>query len=329
VPSVHDAAVAFPNDSVTIAGKSTVFGIVGREEELASVHAFVDDVRRGPAALVLEGEAGVGKSTLWLAGVERARSRGLRVLSSRPAEAEHGLAHAGLGDLFEDVLDDVLDGLAAPRRRALQAALLLEEASGDPVDHRALGVAVRSVLELLSDRQRLLIAVDDVQWLDPSSSSVLAFALRRVDASDVLLLLARRLADGTHPSSVEEAVGADHVQRVPVGPPFSIPAGKTAPVRRRATTSGSRLSLRRFRPSRTRLQSHERSAEPMGCACGRRGACLDNAPTFSNDGGGASASTECRCPLEHRLRTKRLPRLTCPPGGRRIGVGSRGLAPRR
>jgi DNA-binding CsgD family transcriptional regulator len=218
VPSVHDAAVAFPNDSVTIAGKSTVFGIVGREEELASVHAFVDEVRRGPAALVLEGEAGVGKSTLWLAGVERARSRGLRVLSSRPAEAEHGLAHAGLGDLFEDVLDDVLDGLAAPRRRALQAALLLEEASGDPVDHRALGVAVRSVLELLSDRQRLLIAVDDVQWLDPSSSSVLCFALRRVDASDVLLLLARRLADGTRPSSVEEAVGADHVQRVPVGP---------------------------------------------------------------------------------------------------------------
>jgi hypothetical protein len=112
--------------------------IVGREEELASLHAFVSEARGGPAGLVIEGDAGIGKSTLWLAGVEHARAQGLRVLSSRPAEAERGLAHAGLGDLFDDVLDDVLPALSLPRRRALEVALLLEEASGDPVDHRAL-----------------------------------------------------------------------------------------------------------------------------------------------------------------------------------------------
>jgi predicted ATP-dependent serine protease len=57
------------------------FEIVSREAELASVQAFIGRPASGPAALVLEGEAGIGKSTLWLAGVEHARALGLRVLS--------------------------------------------------------------------------------------------------------------------------------------------------------------------------------------------------------------------------------------------------------
>jgi hypothetical protein len=75
------------------------------------VSAFLDRTAAGPAALVLEGEAGIGKSTLWLAGVEAARECGFRVLSTRPAEVEQGLAHAGLGDLFEDVLELVVPAL--------------------------------------------------------------------------------------------------------------------------------------------------------------------------------------------------------------------------
>src|SRR5262245_17354751 len=177
-----------------------VFEIVGREEELASVAAFVDEARAGPTALVLEGEPGIGKSTLWLAGLEHARRRGLRVLSSRPAEAERTLAHVGLGDLFEDVLDEVLPALTLPRRRALEVATLRRDASADPVDHRALAVAVRDVLQLLSEDGPILVAVDDVQWLDPSSSGALAFALRRLATSSVLVVLARRLADGAEPS---------------------------------------------------------------------------------------------------------------------------------
>ena len=98
--------------------------IVGRDEELAFLNAFLDRADGGVSALVFEGDAGIGKSTLWLAGVEAARERGFRVLSSRPAEAERGLAHSGLGDLFEDVLEQVLPELPAPRRRALEIALL-------------------------------------------------------------------------------------------------------------------------------------------------------------------------------------------------------------
>src|SRR5215204_5692318 len=170
--------------------------IIGREQELSSVYAVLDRPVEGPAGLVLEGEPGIGKSTLWLAAVSGARERGFRVLSSRPAEAERALAHVGLGDLFDDVLGDVLPALSAPRRRSLESALLIEEASFDRVDDRAVAVAVRDSLQLLAEREPLLIAVDDVQWLDPSSSAALAFALRRLSSNSVLVLLARRPADG-------------------------------------------------------------------------------------------------------------------------------------
>jgi predicted ATPase len=194
------------------------FEIVSREEELAFLDVFIGELQARPAAVVIEGEAGIGKSTLWLAAVEQARAQGFRVLTSRPAEAERGLAHAGLGDLFEHVLEDVLPVLSLPRRRALEVALLLEEASRDPVDHRALGVAVRDALRALSEREPILIAVDDVQWLDPSSSRAITFALRRVTANDVRLLLARRLVDGAQPSELEQALTTERVQQLPLGP---------------------------------------------------------------------------------------------------------------
>jgi DNA-binding CsgD family transcriptional regulator len=204
-------------DGVTIVGMPAG-DVIGREPELGLVSAFLDRPVKGPAGLVLEGEPGIGKSTLWLTAVTSAHERGLLVLSSRPAEAERGLAHVGLGDLFEDVVDDVVPELPMPRRRALEIALLREEAAEDPIDHRALGVAVRDVLHLLSERRPVLLAVDDVQWLDPSSSRVLAIALRRLAERPVLLLLARRLAEGAEPSELERALHAEGVERLQVGP---------------------------------------------------------------------------------------------------------------
>ena len=123
--------------------------IVGREQELDSLRAFIGDGQEGPAALVLEGEAGIGKSTLWLAGVGLARAAGSRVLQSRPAEAERGLAHVGLTDLLEDVLDEVVPALSAPRRRALEVAFAVR-ASDTDADPRALGIATRDALETLA-----------------------------------------------------------------------------------------------------------------------------------------------------------------------------------
>ena len=193
--------------------------VVGRDAELSVVAAFVDATRDGPAALVLEGEPGIGKSTLWRAGVDRARERGLRVLAARPAEAERGLAHAGLGDLLEGVADDVLPSLSVPRKRALKVALL-RDAPTEPVDERALAVALRDALELLADTGPILVAIDDVQWLDGPTSSALAFALRRLDSARVLVLLTKRLVDGAVQveHELERAVGVARSGRLPVGP---------------------------------------------------------------------------------------------------------------
>ncbi|HWJ44139.1 MAG TPA: ATP-binding protein, partial [Gaiellaceae bacterium] len=109
--------------------------VVGREEELGALAAFLDlrAAPEGPVALALEGEAGIGKSTLWRAAVEDARARGIRVLSSRPAESERTLAYAGLGDLLAGARDDVLPELTPPRRRALEVTLLVDDADGRPV----------------------------------------------------------------------------------------------------------------------------------------------------------------------------------------------------
>ena len=88
--------------------------ILGRDEELDFLNAFLDGMDRGVRGLVLEGEAGVGKSTLWTAGLASAEQRGLQVLSSRPAEAERGLPHVVLVDLLEGVVQKVLPTLSAP-----------------------------------------------------------------------------------------------------------------------------------------------------------------------------------------------------------------------
>ncbi len=191
--------------------------IIGRDTELDSVHAFVDRGLERSTTFVLEGAAGIGKSTIWLAGVEAARVRGFRVLVSRPAEAERGLAYAGLGDLFEDVLESVLPALAAPRRRALEVALLVEDPDTRS-DPRTLGVAVRSALETLAAETPVVLAIDDIQWLDPSSASVLTFALRRMGDQPVHVLLARRTDEGAAPSELESAFEPDRVERLPVGP---------------------------------------------------------------------------------------------------------------
>ena len=190
--------------------------IVGRDEELGFIEAFLARPAGGPAGLVLEGAAGIGKSTLWSVGVAAARAR-FRVLSSRPGEVEQGLPNVALSDLLEGVLDEVRPALSAPRRRALEAALLVEEAS-QPVDPRTLAAAVRSALEVLAAEGPIVLAVDDVQWLDPSSESALAFALRRLDDASVLLLLARRLGDEATPSALVDALESDRMSRMDVRP---------------------------------------------------------------------------------------------------------------
>ncbi|MGH3071555.1 MAG: ATP-binding protein [Gaiellaceae bacterium] len=191
--------------------------VVGREEELSSLYAFLDRRVGSPVALALEGEAGIGKSTLWRAAVDETLRRGTRVLSARPAESERALAHAGLGDLLGDVLDDVLPALTPPRRRALEVALLVEDAAVGRVDSRALGVAVHSALETLAE-DGVVLAIDDLQWLDASSTGALAFALRRLPDARIAVLWTRRLGEHNQGAALDDALDPRLVERVVVGP---------------------------------------------------------------------------------------------------------------
>src|SRR2546429_4475275 len=102
--------------------------VVGRDEELATVRAFLAEVERLPSAVFIEGEAGIGKTTLWGAGTAEAQEVGYRVLSARPAEAEGQVSYAGLRGLFGPVLGLAVAELSPPQRRALGIAVLLRGA---------------------------------------------------------------------------------------------------------------------------------------------------------------------------------------------------------
>jgi DNA-binding CsgD family transcriptional regulator len=181
-------------------------GVIGREEELRTLSVFLDDLVDGTAAaLVLQGEAGMGKTTLWRAGIEAALQRSIRVLVASPAEAEAGMSFASLGDLLTGSVAEVVDALPAPQRAALEVALLLADSKGPPPDQRAVAVAFLTAVRVLSGTAPVLVAVDDIQWLDAGSASVIGFAGRRLRDEPVGLLLAERTAD--RPGSSLELAG--------------------------------------------------------------------------------------------------------------------------
>src|SRR5262245_15342336 len=146
--------------------------MVGRDEELEVVRAF--PAGEGSVALLLEGEAGIGKTTLLREAVARALDAGACVLIARPAAAGSELAFSGRGDLLAGVLDRVVSVLPAPQATALEIAMLRRQAGGRPVDSHTVSAALLSALRALAERDLVLVAVDDLQWLDRETAAALA-----------------------------------------------------------------------------------------------------------------------------------------------------------
>jgi DNA-binding CsgD family transcriptional regulator len=186
--------------------------LVGREEELGALLALFDAPDELPSVAVIVGEAGIGKTALWLSALELAASRGFQVLSSRPSEAEAGFSFLALTDVLGDVAGEVLPELPPIQRRALEAALLLgePEAHADP---RAVAAACLGALKLLADERSLCLAIDDVQWLDPASLAALRYAAARLDHEPVVILLAVR---DSVPEWVRRGVAEDRLEVVRV-----------------------------------------------------------------------------------------------------------------
>ena len=187
--------------------------LVGREHELAAIAEFLE-ADAAACAVVIEGEPGIGKTTVWEAAVTAAAERGFQPLRARPGGSEAKLAFSGLADLLGEALPGVLSELPRPQRRALEIALLLEDGGGKRADRRAVAAGLLSALRALSTASPLLVAIDDAQWLDRSSTAALEYAARRLHEKPVALLITRRL--NAEPG-LERALAPERVLRVSVG----------------------------------------------------------------------------------------------------------------
>jgi DNA-binding CsgD family transcriptional regulator len=171
---------------------SAVRGDFVRLAEWQRVRDFAVSAPASPALLAVEGEAGAGKSTLWRAGVAAATDAGHRLLRSEPSAAEADLSFAGLSDLLIGVLPEVAADIPVPQREALEVALLLRTAGEQAPTAHAVGLAVLAALRACVSVGPVLIAIDDVQWLDEASLDALIFALRRLTGGPLSVLLAAR-----------------------------------------------------------------------------------------------------------------------------------------
>lgn len=188
--------------------------VVGREQELVATDRFVAAVEAGARALVLEGELGIGKTTLWQEAARRARERGFLVLEASPAESESSLSFAGLVDLLRDFPHSALGSIPTPQLRALEIALLRRRPSGHPPEERVIAVAVHSALTALE--RPCVVAVDDAQWLDQPTASILEFVARRLRHEPVGFVVAIRV-DRERPRTFDAAVGRERREVVRIG----------------------------------------------------------------------------------------------------------------
>jgi len=169
-------------------GKDT--NLVGRGEELSRLRELVAPPYKESQVLLLLGDPGMGKTVLLAGAARKARSAGMRVLAATGRESEQDLAFAGLHQLLRPVLDRVA-GLPPRQAEALRGAFALSEDPAPP-DALLTGIAVLTLLSGLSDDEPLLVAADDAQWLDRASLDALAFAARRLESEQLVLLAGAR-----------------------------------------------------------------------------------------------------------------------------------------
>jgi DNA-binding CsgD family transcriptional regulator len=189
--------------------------IFGREAELAAVARFLDAPVTGARALLISGEAGIGKTTIWLEALRRSEGNS-RLLRARASDRETALGFAVLTDLVEPAWSDVTGELPPPQQRALESALLLEDPA-TRLDPRAVALATLGALRSLSARESLVIAIDDVQWVDTVSARALSFALRRLSTERVTVIASQRTRPGAR-DPIAPVRGVVSLTRLELGP---------------------------------------------------------------------------------------------------------------
>ncbi|MEV0715404.1 AAA family ATPase [Asanoa sp. NPDC050611] len=184
--------------------------VVGRDAILAEARQTLT----AGTSVLLEGDAGIGKTAVWRALVDDARRRDWLVLTAAPTEAEAALPFAALADLIRP-LRELVPALPPPQRAAADA-VLLADFPDEAVDERAIGAATRSLLEQAAAHTKtpLLLALDDAPWLDQPSERAIRFALRRLAPRPRALVACR--TGGTAPATA--ALDLDDAHRVALAP---------------------------------------------------------------------------------------------------------------
>src|SRR3984885_8436445 len=184
--------------------------LIGRDPEQRLIESLLEDARGGAsAALLVRGEAGIGKTAVL---EHAAESSGLRTLRCTGVESEHDVTFAGLEQLLRP-LRGLLDRLPDPQAAALRGALGV---SGERVEDRLLlGLATLTLLAEATADGPLLCIVDDLQWVDGPSAQALLFAGRRLGAEGVVMLFAVR----DDPADWFEAPGLQQLSLAPLSEP--------------------------------------------------------------------------------------------------------------
>ncbi len=188
--------------------------IVGREAELARLDRFLREARSG-SSIVLIGAPGIGKTTLWEAAVCAARGRGDYLLVARPGESAAPPPFAGVIDLCDHIDEAVLATLPMVQRRALEEALRRAEPAGAPGAMHLATLGLLGIVRALAARRPVVVAIDDVQWLDRPSADAVAFLARRLEDGRVTFLLARRPGPV---GSLEAVLSRAVIGRLQIGP---------------------------------------------------------------------------------------------------------------
>jgi DNA-binding CsgD family transcriptional regulator/tetratricopeptide (TPR) repeat protein len=186
--------------------------IVGRSAELALCAEMLG--RRLPWTCSIVGPAGIGKTTVWRALVSTAADRGWRVLVARPTQVSRAVPFGTLAELLDSVPDTAVDALPGVQATALRRVSGTAEGTVD--DRHLLVVALRRLLGHLGNGAQVLVAVDDEQWIDAASATVLMSVLAGLNPPAVAVATSRRLDDAS--PLLRPADGMPWPRQIDLGP---------------------------------------------------------------------------------------------------------------
>jgi DNA-binding CsgD family transcriptional regulator len=264
--------------------------LVGRRRELERLEYFLTAIGEMPVGCLLEGEPGIGKTALWEQTVHAAMDKQHLVMPFRAVEAEATFGYCGMSDLLGPVLGHIGGELPPEYRRAIDVSLLRVDGGSERIEPRAVATAALHVLRTLAGSRPLLIAIDDIQWLDDASARALAFAVRRLERQPVGVLITHRHLDPPGPFDLPRLLPDERLIRERLRPLSTadvaeiirmksltaLPRGEVARIARQAGGNPFyALEMARY-GRRTTVYLDESRAEPpdLGSLVGKRVAAL-------------------------------------------------------